>query len=237
MIFTDSNQVLCATSSRPFQNMSLFYGDTRESLNNRKNFLSILGIDYRDLVCTEQVHASSVAYVKEEDRGCGALSYESAIADTDALVTDKKNLPLAVFTADCLSIFLYDPFKPAIGLIHAGWRTTRENITGKTIRLMQKQFNSKGANLYVSFGPAIRGCCYKIGEDFNNFSPGDIIKRNGHHYLDLVQMNKTQVLDLTVKESHIFDSEICTFCRNDEFFSYRKEGKACGRMMSVIMLK
>lgn len=228
--------LICTFSSRLFKNMSLFYGDTRDSLTNRRNFLNGLGIDYQDLVCAKQIHASCVRYVKEEDKGRGALAYDSAIADTDALITDKKNLPLAVFTADCLSIFLYDSKTPAIGLIHAGWRSTKEKITAKTIELMQEKFNTQTSDFYVGFGPAIRSCCYKVGKDLHDFGD-ELIKRNNHYYLDLVKINKKQVLDLGVKENKIFDSQICTSCRNVEFFSYRKEGKISGRIMSVIMLK
>jgi len=228
--------LICAFSSRLLKNMSLFYGDTQESLTNRKKFLSSLGINYQDLVCVKQIHTSCVRYVKEEDRGSGALAYDSAIADTDALITDKRNLPLAVFTADCLSIFLYDSKTPAIGLIHAGWRSTKEKITAKTIELMQEKFNTRPSDFHVGFGPAIRSCCYEVGKDLHDFTD-ELIERNNHYYLDLLKINKKQVLDLGLKENKIFDSQICTSCRNEEFFSYRKEGKVSGRIMSVIMLK
>jgi hypothetical protein len=233
----DSNKVLCAYSSRYFKNMSLSYGDTKDSLYNRNNFLTSVGIDYRDLVCAKQVHGDNIRHIKEEDRGSGALSYDTAIPDTDAFLTDRKNVPLAVFTADCLSLFLYDALQPAIGLIHAGWRSTQKNITAKAIKLMQELFATNPASLYVGFGPAIRSCCYEVGLDTGNLFPQDIINRNNRYYLDLVKANKKQALDSGVKEANIFDPEICTSCRNDEFFSYRKEGKDCGRIMSVIMLK
>lgn len=236
-VFPNIKGQVSAFSPRFFKNMSLCYADTGESLSNRKNFLNTLGIDYRDLVCAKQIHSNYARYAKEIDKGKGALAYDSSIADTDALVTDRKGLPLAVFTADCLSIFLYDPATPAVGLIHAGWRSTKENIALKAIQLMQEKFNTDTQRLYAGFGPAIRGCCYEVGGDFNNFFPYDTIKRNGHYYLDLVQINKRQILDRGVKEDNIFDSGICTCCRNEEFFSYRKEGNACGRIMSVIMLK
>ena len=121
----DANQI-SAFSPYFFKNMSLFYGDTREALSNRKNFLNSLGIDYQYLVCAQQVHSSYVRYAREEDKGKGALSYDRAIADTDALITDRRNLPLAVFTADCLSVFLYDAVTPAVGLVHAGWRSSKK---------------------------------------------------------------------------------------------------------------
>lgn len=226
-----------AFSSRASGNMSLFYGDTEDSLENRKTFLKDLGIDYRSLVCAQQVHASQSRFIQEVDKGRGALSYTTAIPGTDALITRERNLPLAVFTADCLSIFIYDRRTPAIGLVHAGWRGSRDHILGKTVKLMQEKFNSQVKDLSVSFGPAIGSCCYAVREDFSDFSPRDLIKRNNRYYLDLPRINKRQLLDSGVKEKNIFDPQICTSCRNGEFFSYRKEGKACGRMMSVMMLK
>lgn len=233
----DAKGLVCAFSPRDFKNMSLSCADTRWSLNNRDKFLSGLGIDYRYLVCAKQIHASSVRCVKEKDKGRGALSYDSSIADTDALITDKRDLPLAVFTADCLPIFLYDPITPAIGLIHAGWRSTKENIAAKTIQLMEQEFNTKASNLYAGFGPALRSCCYEVAREFNNIFAGNLIRKDNRYYLDLARVNKQQILDSGVKEENIFDSGICTSCRNEDFFSYRKEEKNCGRMMSVVMLR
>jgi len=230
--------LLCAFSTRILGNMSLSYGDTGNALENRKNFLQELGIDYRDLVCTKQVHGSVVRYIREIDKGKGALSCDFAITDTDALITNKKNVPLSIFTADCLSVFLYAPKTPSIGLVHAGWRSSKENILGKTAKLMQEKFNTKAEDLCVGFGPAIRGCCYEVGKKFTDFfSPEYLIKKNGRYYLDLVGINKKQLLVLGVKDKNIFDSKICTACRNEEFFSFRLGGIGCGRMMSVMMLR
>lgn len=229
--------VICAASSRHLGNMSLFYGDTKTALKNRKNFLEGLGIGYRDLVCARQVHGSRVRYATEDDKGKGASSYGSAFANTDAFITDKKRLPLAIFTADCLSIFLYYSKKPAIGLIHAGWRSTKENIIARTLQSMKGEFSIHIEDLLVGFGPSIRSCCYEVGADFNNFFPNELIKRDNRYYLDLVQISKKQLLDSGVKETNIFDSKHCTSCLGKDFFSYRREKNTCGRMMSVMMLK
>jgi len=224
-------------SNRAWGNMSLFYGDTAGALENRRSFLEEQGIDYRDLVCGQQVHGSAVTRIQKTDKGKGAISYDTAIPSTDAFITDERNLPLAVFTADCLSVFIYEPHTPSIGLVHAGWRSTRNNIVGETIKLMQKELNIAAKDLFISFGPAIRGCCYTVAEDFTGFEPSDLIKRNKRYYLDLAGINKKQLLDLGVKDKNILDPQICTSCHNEDFFSYRKEGNGCGRMMSVIMLK
>ncbi len=224
-------------TTRRLGSMSLFYGDSRDSLRNRKSFLKDLGIDCQDLVCAKQVHASCVGYIQEADKGKGAISSDNSIADTDALITDRKNLPLAIFTADCLSIFLYDSKTPAIGLVHAGWRSTKDNIVSKAIKLMQGKFNSQPKDLYAGFGPSIRNCCYEVGKEFSSFFPSGLIERNNRYYLGLALINKKQILESGVEEINIFDSGICTCCRNEEFFSYREEGNSSGRMLSVIMLR
>ncbi|MCM8795801.1 MAG: polyphenol oxidase family protein [Candidatus Omnitrophica bacterium] len=218
--FNFSNLVI-AFSRRSDGNMSLNCGDTANSLSNRYKFLKALGIDYQSLVCAKQTHSANITYVKAEDRGKGALDYASAIDNTDAFITKEKNLPLAVFTADCLSIFLYDPKALAIGLVHAGFKGTLQDISGKTVKLMQKRLNTDPKNLYAIFGPAIRICCYRPDETCP----------------DLIELNKRQLLSCGIKEENIFDSGFCTYCQNAEFFSFRKEGRASGRMISVIMLK
>lgn len=217
--------------------MSLFYGNTEGALVNREFFLKASGIDPHNLVCARQVHASTVKYVTERDRGRGAIDYASALADTDGMITDKPKVPLAIFSADCLSVFIYDPKKRLIGLIHAGWRSSRENILGKTIQIIRDRFSSKPQDLLIGFGPAIRPCCYEVKEEFMNYFGADCIAREGRYYLDLVGVNIRQGLDLGVKNESFFDSGACTYCRNDEFFSYRKEGESCGRLISVMMMR
>jgi hypothetical protein len=224
--------------------MSLSYGlsagqagHTQESLSNRKSFLCGLGIDYRDLVCARQVHSDNIGYAQERDRGRGALSYESSLVGMDALITDKRALPLAVFTADCLPVFLYDRATPAIGLVHAGWRGSLKGITAKAILAMGEYFKSNPQDLYAGFGPAIRGCCYEVGEKFSESFRQELLIRDEHYYLDLASVNKKQLLNSGVREENIADCAICTSCNNEQYFSFRKEGDSSGRMISVIMLK
>ncbi len=230
-----SDRVVSATSSRYDGNMSLVCVDTREALSNRRVFLRNFGIDSKDLVCARQVHGASVSCVTEKDKGSG--SRDTGIADTDALVTDIKRLPLAIFTADCLSVFLYDPQRPAVGLVHAGWKSTQKNITIGTLRLMEKNFGTRAKDLLVGFGPAIRGCCYSVGKDFEDIFTGELVKSGQYYYLDLVRINSRQLLDSGVFAGNISDCRVCTSCRHADFFSYRREGESCGRMMSVAMLK
>ena len=232
-----TNSICCAFSTRHDGNVSFSHGDSANALANRKNFLRPLNIDYGELVCSRQIHGPGVHYAKTEDIGRGALSNANAIQKTDAFVTDIKRLPIAVFTADCLSIFIVDPETPAIGMVHAGWRSTSEKILSKTIDAMQKLFKTNPMNLQIAFGPAIRSCCYQVSPEFFSIFDCGLTQKNGRWYMDLIETNKKELSELKIKNENIFDSEICTSCHNDEFFSYRKEGALCGRIMSVMMLR
>jgi len=232
-----ASRVVSSFSSRACGNMSLSYGDTSRALENRKNFLSSLNINYQDLVCARQAHGSNVEYVNAADQGKGSLVYDTAMPDTDGFITDIRNLALAIFTADCLSIFLYDPARPAVGLVHAGWRSSKENIVSRALELMASRFKTDVRELFVGFGPCIRDCCYAVSSEFKSHFPTGVVNRQGQLYLDLARVNKDQLLSLGVKKENIFDARLCTACESEDFFSFRKEGKNCGRMLSIIMLK
>lgn len=230
------NSVIAAFSKRPDGNMSLSFGDIRDSLKNRKEFLSGLGIDYQNLITAKQVHGKNVEYVTEKNKGMGALDYASSIMDTDGFITDERNVPIAILTADCLSIFVYDPKRPAIAILHAGWRSTEQNISQAGLKAMQNKFNSQPEDLLVGFGSSIRVCCFQVENDFkSNFAFG-LLKREGRVFMDIALINQRQLVDCGVKEENIFDPALCTFS-NDGFFSFRKEAKDAGRMISVVMLR
>ncbi|MFH1398271.1 MAG: peptidoglycan editing factor PgeF [Candidatus Omnitrophota bacterium] len=225
------------TSRRSCGNMSYIYGDTADSLANRRNFLEPAGLNYQDLICAKQTHSNNVFFAGKNDLGKGALSYDSSVDNTDAFITNLIEVPLAIFTADCLPVFLYDFKNKAIGLVHASWRSSQVNITAKTVRSMRDKFATTPSDLRVYFGPAIRSCCFQVGGEFNDIFPGQLIVRANINYLDLAGVNRKQLLDCGVKDKNISDSGLCTYCNENDFFSFRREGESCGRMMSVMMLR
>jgi len=234
---SDKEKVIAAFSRRASGNMSLFYGDTSASLKNRKEFLAGLGIDYKKLVCAKQAHSANLACVDKSYAGCGAVDHNDALDACDGLVTCEKALPLAIFTADCLSVLIYDPKTPAVGLAHAGWRGSRQNISGEMVSLMRERFGSHPQELRVEFGPAIGDCCYQVSGDFRDKFSFGLFQKDGRLYLDLAAVNRTQLLDQGLRAENISMVWACTFCGVKDFFSFRREKDACGRMISVAMLK
>ena len=230
------DSVISSFSRRADGNMSLSFGDTRDSLENRKKFLLSLGIDYRNLITAKQVHGKNVEYVTGKNKGRGALDYESSVSNTDGFITDQRGVPLAILTADCLSVFIYDPKRRAIAILHAGWRSTEQNISQAGVKGMQNKFGSQPKDLFIGLGPSIRSCCFEVENDFkSNFAFG-LIKRQGRVFMDIALINRRQLIDCGVREENIFDPALCTFS-DDGFFSFRREAKDAGRMISVAMLK
>jgi len=232
-----SDELTAAFSNRACGNMSFNYGNTLDSLANRRNFLEKRKIDYNNLVCGKQVHSARVKRVELAHKGLGVLSYETALEDTDAFITNEKNLPLAIFTADCLSVFLFDPQTRSIGLVHAGWKGTQDCIAQKTLDLMKKEFAVRPENVLAGFGPAMRSCCYEVEKDFSDKFPRNTLQRGKSFFLDLIAANREQLGFGGVQLVNMFDCMVCTSCQNAEYFSFRQENSLSGRMISVMMLR
>lgn len=182
------------------------------------------------LASPRQVHGCKVLLVTKEN-----FKNELSVQEADGLVTNVSRIPLGIRTADCLPIFLYDPDHDVIGLIHAGWRGTQKGIILQAVRLMQKEFSARVENLKAALGPAIRRCCYRVGQEFFGYFPAEIVWKEEGFYFDLALANQRQMLDTGFKEKNIFDCLICTCC-DKRYFSYRREGDQAGRMLSLMML-
>ncbi len=239
-------------------NLGLTEWDTKENvLENRRLFQSALGATDLKLVSLKQIHSDVIhlfdAAPAEPCRG-------------DASATNRPGLLLAVQTADCVPILLVDPKKRAIAAVHAGWRGTLQRIVVKAVGQLQMQFGSKPADLLAAIGPSIGGCCYEVGTEvaiqfqsqfadapewFDEFRTGDEpnpiqwlnMMPPGHQpppknvLLDLRKANRAQLLGAGLRPSNIFVSDLCTACRRDLLFSYRKEGAQSGRLMSAIGIR
>lgn len=170
-------------------------------------------------------------------RGGGAFGRRSvALEDADGILTDRRDLAIAVRTADCLSVFLYDLQHEVIGLVHAGWRGTQQQISARAVALMRKQWDSNPKDLLVAFGPAIRSCCYRVGASFLEHFPKETLKRKEGYFFDLPEANKNQLVGAGVDAANIADCSVCTCC-DVTCFSYRRQRESAGRMISIMMLK
>ena len=214
-----------------------------EAILNFREFCKILGVNHENLVLSDQIHDDKVYYAKEEDRGKGIFK-DSDIKGQDALITDRKNVALVTFYADCVPLFFLDKEKPAIGLAHSGWRGTAKRVGKKTILKMVEYFRTNPENLLAGIGPCIGRCCLEVDEPVidvfrkENFNCEDftLYKGKGKWMMDLTLANKIILMEAGVKEKNIIESGYCTFCNQDLLFSYRREKEKAGSLVAIIEL-
>ncbi len=179
-------------------------------------------------------HAIATVVWAKQVHGDGINWGQRPISDADAFVTDQANVAIAIRTADCVPVFLYDPIKKVIAVVHAGWKGTVERITFKTIELMHQQFGCDPKTIQAVCGPAGQTCCYEVGQEFQEYFPYDIIERHGKLYADVANANVRQLKEAGVLMDKIENKKICTIC-SPEYFSHRRQGVKAGRMISIMM--
>lgn len=172
------------------------------------------------------------------DRIWNAAGLADRQEEGDALVTTQPGQSIAVRTADCVPILLFDPDTPAVAAIHAGWRGTAAFIARKAVEKMQADFGTHPARLHVGIGPCIRECCYEVGPEVAGHFVLQFPEWTAMPtHLDLAAANTRQLLSLGVPADHIDDSGLCTSCSLDRLFSYRREPENPGRLLASISLR
>jgi hypothetical protein len=160
------------------------------------------------------------------------------------LITAEPDIYLNLRFADCTSLLFFDPIRQAIGLTHAGWRGTMQNAAGATVRAMVDNLGCNAGNIIAVIGPAIGPCCYEVGPEViaaaaDTFTDSaSLFQPNGkiqHAYFDMAEANRRQLAGAGVK--HIIQSDLCTACRTDEFFSHRAENGQTGRFGVMMGLR
>jgi purine-nucleoside/S-methyl-5'-thioadenosine phosphorylase / adenosine deaminase len=229
-------------SAPPFSslNFDVREGDPLENVARNKEIIKkASGARMERLILVNQVHGSSVLVL--DDFVGGPSSYR--LTDADAIITGLTDFPIGILTADCLPILLYDPVNAVAGAVHAGWKGTVRSIVVKTVEAMRARFGTNPRDIICALGPYIGPCCYGVGENvYAEFSDAfgnvDCFKRDsGALRLDIGASNVSQLHEAGIIKDNISISPFCTSCRNDLFFSYRKDNKRTGRQLSFIMLK
>ena len=175
-----------------------------------------------------QVHGDRIVCV-DDYQSC----QHGILADADGLVSQLNKCVLAVRTADCLSVFFYDMKRDVIGVCHAGWKGTKEQINVKVLNSLKDNFGSNVKDVRVAFGPCIRTKSYEVGKEFMEHFPQEVKNTDGKFYFDLAGANRRQLLQCGVLADNITDCGIDTFA-DQNYFSYRKEGQSAGRILSII---
>ena len=164
-------------------------------------------LDSAPFITAQQIHGKEIAVVNV------AMSVDKCFANCDGIIADQPDACLGIYVADCCAVYLVDPVRRAIGLIHSGKKGTELGVVPNAIKTMTAQFGSRPADLVIQLSPCIRSPHYEI--DF----AADIVR---------------QCRDLGVKSVH--DSGVCTACDLTRYYSYRAEKGRTGRMLAFLTL-
>lgn len=216
-----------------------FFSTRNADMDHSALLLQYFNLHASQLITGQQSHGKRIAIIDRE-------SQDGSFMQTDAFITAEQGICLAVKTADCTPILLFDPLCMVVAAIHAGWRGTIQNITGETISLMQKTFGCDASNIVAAIGPCIGVKCYEVGDEVaglfrEQFSilPAVVEEAclpNEKSRVNVRLANYHQLLQAGISAHNIEMSEVCTF-ENQMFHSARRDGKFSGRMLSGIMLK
>ena len=190
-----------------------------------------------------------------DDRVVVVDRYDMTRADlegVDALVCGLYGLAIGVRTADCVPILMYDETRQVVAAVHSGWRGTVKRISQKTIKLMAHEFGTDAGGLKAVIGPSIGPANFQVGEEVvgafreAGFHDNGVISYKGEKvpgtmqggwHIDLWAANVLLLEEMGVKLENIYVSGICTYESNEQFYSARREGRKCGRIINAISIE
>ena len=163
------------------------------------------GLDGLPFMTAQQVHGKEIAVI------ASPIAKDQCFDGCDGIVTNQRGVSLGIYVADCCAVYLVDPIRGAIGLVHSGKKGTELGIAKKGIEMMAAEFGSQPSDLVAQLSPCIRPPHYEI--DF----AAEIVR---------------QCREAGVK--NVRDCGICTACDLDRYYSYRAEKGKTGRMLAFL---
>ena len=214
--------------------------------NDKKNKIKENLKIVKDLICKKsknifllhQIHSNKLVYINKN------FNFNKKKIKADAIITNQEKLPIAVLTADCVPILLYDNKRNMIAAVHAGWKGAFKDIIKKVINFMLKKGCQKNS-ITAAIGPCIRQNSYNVKEDFRK----KFLKKNIKNKIFFKERKKTIFFDLPnfiksqLKLNKIVKIDtinIDTFVKKNNFFSARRslglKHDDYGRNISIIMI-
>jgi YfiH family protein len=215
------------------------------SSDNKKNILKNLALvekkiksGLNKIVLLNQIHSNKFYYIDKTSK----LNHKKFAGD--ALITNKSNTPIAVLTADCAPILMFDKKNKTIAAVHAGWKGAYRGIVKKVVKFMIKK-GSSTKDITAVIGPCISLKNYEVKQDFiKKFIKKDpktkvfFKKIRDKNYFNLNKYIAYQLKSLNIKKIEVINKD--TFDIKNNFFSARRSisfnENDYGRNISVIMI-
>jgi polyphenol oxidase len=223
-------------------NLGFHVGDeVQDVCANRNKIAELLDFPLNLWIGAEQTHGTAIQKITKSDAGRGGGSYVTSFKGTDGFYTREKGVLLTLCFADCVPIYFIAPKEGMIGLVHAGWKGTVNEIVKNMVKSWEFEGISK-KEIFVAIGPSICGKCYIVDDKVINFventledseeKPYNLVKE-GQYALDLREVNRRILKKAGVPDKNITITEFCSSC-DEDFFSHRRDNGRTGRMLSFI---
>lgn len=222
-------------------NVSYSRGDKKENVDeNIRRLAQAVGFNSENIVDGLQVHGVEILDVGYEHIGEKLSGY-------DGYITNKPDITLCTYHADCVPLFFLDKTKNVIALSHSGWRGTAAKMAYLTVKKMESLYGCDPRDIIAGIGPSIGPCCFQVDspvvEEFKrsiDFSE-DFIKNDpdceGKYKIDLWGINEKLITLAGVPKENIEVAKQCTMCGGELFFSHRRMGNDRGSMAAYLSLK
>jgi len=202
--------------------------DRPEFVTRRARLGRAAGLDRLPLA-PRQVHGARIL-------DANRLSAAGSPPPADGVIAERRTpcgIVPAVRTADCVPILIADVSGRAVAAIHSGWRGTAAGIARSAVEALER-LGMAPSGLLVALGPSIGACCYEVGgEVLRAVEQGTGHRETGRN-LDLHAANARLLEAAGVPAGSISAAPWCTHCKNELFFSHRRDAPEAGRMLSCI---
>lgn len=210
--------------------------DIKNIIENRRLLFDSINLRVDSLFDVWQVHSDIVITVEK------ARGLENDPVKADAIITNNPQVTLFMRFADCVPVFLYDPVRRVVGMVHAGWEGTVRKIASITVQAMEEQFECNPQDMLAGIGPSICVRHYEIKQDVANqvkmafgSESSSILKENSNKlYFDLWSANELVLQNAGVKQIEV--AGICTACNLEDWYSHREENGITGRFGAILAL-
>lgn len=212
-------------SHAPYDSMNLGRStadDPAAVTANRERLLGTASLSPHRLATAGQVHGARVVEATAPGHH----------PECDALVTRVPGVVLAVTTADCMSLLYHAP--GVVAAAHSGWRGTAGGMPVAALEAVCRLAGCAPDAVTVAIGPAIRGCCYEVGDDVAAHFPAAALRAvDGRPRLDLPTVATLALLAAGVSPASLQDTEACTACEPALYYSHRRDRGVTGRHWGV----
>ena len=221
------------TTTRHFPGVTSLSQPTAPFTAEARATLAAAGLDLGRVAYARQVHGAEVLRAPAGGGWAGTA---------DVLATTERGVPLAIFTADCLALMLWDSIARVLVVAHVGWRGTVRGATRAAVRAAIDA-GARAEQLHAAIAPSIGPCCYEVdepvlhglGEAFGRGARAWLRPaREGHAMLDLWAANEAILAEAGLDPAQIENPRLCTACHPELLYSYRKRNN--GRLVTVAAL-